>query len=201
YRHSTSSWSAFKLRPAKIQPAKPITKETTRQTKTNHQNQPPALPPRGLGRCPISKIVPLPYAVSRPIDLRRDAILWRPERPQWSMQMAAPGALESAGVGLAGELRSLIRVENPRTPLKLNGRRDVQGRNHPATPAQHFFLPSMVRRKRNDSFPVSIMCARSVIRSNSALHNRGFGNTVVHSEKGRFVVTMIAARSARSEIT
>src|ERR1022692_1826979 len=33
---STSSWSAFKLRPAKIQPAKPITKETTRQTKTNH---------------------------------------------------------------------------------------------------------------------------------------------------------------------
>src|ERR1035441_3768982 len=31
----------FKLRPAKIQPAKPITKETTRQTKTNHnQNQP-----------------------------------------------------------------------------------------------------------------------------------------------------------------
>src|ERR1039458_1327787 len=77
YRHSTSSWSAFKLRPAKIQPAKPITKETTRQTKTNHnqtktnhQNQPPALPPRGLGRCPISKTVPLPYAVSRPIDLR-----------------------------------------------------------------------------------------------------------------------------------
>src|ERR1022692_3315852 len=120
-----------------------MTKETTRQTKTNHnqtnhdqtktnhQNQPPALPPRGLGRCPISKTVPLPYAVSRPIDLRRDAILWRPERPQWSMQMAAPGALKSAGVGLAGELRSLIRVENPRTPLKLNGRRDVQGRTNP----------------------------------------------------------------------
>src|ERR1022692_3469370 len=44
--------------------------------------------------------------------------------------MAAPGALKSAGVGLAGELRSLIRVENPRTPLKLNGRRDVQGRTN-----------------------------------------------------------------------
>jgi hypothetical protein len=44
---------------------------------------------------------------------------------------------------------------------------------------------------------VSIMWARSVIRSNSALHNRGFGNTVVHSENGKFVVTMIAARSGR----
>src|ERR1019366_6808738 len=131
YRHSTSSWSAFKLRPAKIQPAKPITKETTRQTKTNHQNQPPALPPRGLGRCPISKIVPLPYAVSRPIDLRRDAILWRPERPQWSMQMAAPGALKSAGVGLAGNLHSLIRVKNPRPPFKQKGRGDAKGRTTP----------------------------------------------------------------------
>src|ERR1022692_2809565 len=120
-----------------------MTKETTRQTKTNHnqtnhdqtktnhQNQPPALPPRGLGRCPISKTVPLPYAVSRPIDLRRDAILWRPERPQWSMQMAAPGALKSAGVGLAGELRPLVGVKNPRPPLKLKGRGDVKGRTTP----------------------------------------------------------------------
>jgi len=52
-----------------------------------------------------------------------------------------------------------------------------------------------VRRKRNDSVPVSMMCARSVIRSNNALHDRGFGNTAVHSENGRFVVTMRAARS------
>jgi len=29
-----------------------------------------------------------------------------------------------------------------------------------------------------------MICARSVIRSNNALHNRGFGNTVVHSENG-----------------
>ena len=56
----------------------------------------------------------------------------------------------------------------------------------PAHPAQVFFLLSTVRRKRNDSVPVSMMCARSVIRSNNALHNRGFGNTVVHSENGRF---------------
>jgi len=38
------------------------------------------------------------------------------------------------------------------------------------------------------------------IRSSSALQSRGLGNTVVHSENGRFVVTMSAARSARSEI-
>src|ERR1039458_9718873 len=63
-----------------------------------------------------------------------------------------------------------------------------------------FFLLSIVRRKRNDSVPVSMICARSVIRSKSALHNRVFGNTVVHSENGRLVVTMIAVRSARSEI-
>ena len=71
----------------------------------------------------------------------------------------------------------------------------------PSQPAQAFFLLSTVRRKRNDSVPVSMMCARSVIRSSNALHNRGFGNTVVHSENGRFVVTMRTARSARSEIT
>ena len=68
-------------------------------------------------------------------------------------------------------------------------------------PVAHFFLLSIVRRKRKDSAPVSMICARSVIRSNSALHKRGFGNTVVHSENGRFVVTMSAALSARSEIT
>ena len=71
----------------------------------------------------------------------------------------------------------------------------------PASLRQRFFLPSMVRRNRNDSVPVSMMWARSVIRSSNALHSRGFGNTVVHSENGKFVVTTIAARSARSEIT
>src|ERR1035437_8752235 len=33
-----------------------------------------------------------------------------------------------------------------------------------------------------------MMCARSVTRSSSALHKRGFGNTFVHSENGKFVV-------------
>ena len=56
-------------------------------------------------------------------------------------------------------------------------------------------------RKRYDSVPVSMMCARSVIRSNNALQRRGLGNTCVHSENGRFVVTINAARSARSAIT
>jgi len=49
--------------------------------------------------------------------------------------------------------------------------------------------------------PVSLMWARSVMRSKSALHSRGLGITWVHSEKGRFVVRIIAARSARSAIT
>ena len=67
--------------------------------------------------------------------------------------------------------------------------------------AQRFLLLSSVRRKRKDSVPVSMMWARSVIRSSSALQSRGFGNTVVHSENGKFVVTIMAARSALSEIT
>ncbi len=46
-----------------------------------------------------------------------------------------------------------------------------------------------------------MMCARSVIRSSSALHSRALGITCVHSEKGRLVVTMTAAFSARSAIT
>jgi hypothetical protein len=66
---------------------------------------------------------------------------------------------------------------------------------------QRFLLLSSVRRKRKDSVPVSMMWARSVIRSSSALQSRGFGNTVVHSENGKLVVTIMAARSARSEIT
>ena len=47
---------------------------------------------------------------------------------------------------------------------------------------------------------VGMMCARSVTRSNSALHNRVLVNTCVHSENGKFVVMMIAAFSARSLI-
>ena len=46
-----------------------------------------------------------------------------------------------------------------------------------------------------------MMCARSVIRSSNALHKRGLGNTCVHSENGKFVVTIKVARSARSAIT
>ena len=40
-----------------------------------------------------------------------------------------------------------------------------------------------------------------MMRSNSALHSRGFGITCVHSENGKFVVTITAAFSARSAIT
>ena len=58
-------------------------------------------------------------------------------------------------------------------------------------PVQRFLLLSSVRRKRNDSVPVSMMWARSVIRSSSALQSRGFGNTVVHSENSKFVVTIM----------
>src|SRR5450432_1587134 len=87
-------------------------------------------------------------------------------------------------------------------PFRRNESRAGQKQTGPPPPrAQAFFLLSNVRRKRNDSVPVSIICARSVTRSSSALHNRGFGNTVVHSENGRFVVRITAARSARSEIT
>ena len=45
-----------------------------------------------------------------------------------------------------------------------------------------------------------MMCAWSVNRSNMALHNLAFGNIVVHSENGRFVVTITDALSARPEI-
>ena len=62
-------------------------------------------------------------------------------------------------------------------------------------------LPARVLLKRNDSVPVSMMCARSVSRSTSAWQSRGFGMTCPHSENGRLVVTMTAARSARSAIT
>src|ERR1700730_9541512 len=46
-----------------------------------------------------------------------------------------------------------------------------------------------------------MMWARSVMRSNTALHNRALGMTCVHSENGRLVVNNTAERSARSEIT
>ena len=67
----------------------------------------------------------------------------------------------------------------------------------------HAALRALARvlRKRNDSVPVSMMCARSVSRSISAWQSRGLGRTWVHSENGRLVVTMTAARSARSAMT
>ena len=46
-----------------------------------------------------------------------------------------------------------------------------------------------------------MMCARSVMRSRSALHSRAFGMTCVHLENGRFVVSSTTACSARSAIT
>src|SRR6516162_946947 len=63
---------------------------------------------------------------------------------------------------------------------------------HPLPP----FFFSSVLRKRYDSVPVSMMWAWSVSRSSIALHNRAFGNMVVHSENGKFVVTITAALSA-----
>src|SRR5271165_5369623 len=63
---------------------------------------------------------------------------------------------------------------------------------HPLPP----FFFSSVLRKRYESVPVSMMWAWSVSRSSMALHNRAFGNIVVHSENGRFVVTITAALSA-----
>jgi hypothetical protein len=42
------------------------------------------------------------------------------------------------------------------------------------------------------------MWARSVIRSNRALHRRVLGNTCVHSENGKFEVMISVARSAGS---
>ena len=55
-----------------------------------------------------------------------------------------------------------------------------------------------VRRKRYYSVPVSMICARSVKRSSRALQRRALGNADVHSEKGRLVVAITAAFSARS---
>jgi hypothetical protein len=52
-----------------------------------------------------------------------------------------------------------------------------------------------------DSVPVSRMCARSVMRSSSALQSLAFGITCVHSENGKLVVRTTAVLSARSAIT
>ena len=50
-------------------------------------------------------------------------------------------------------------------------------------------------------WPVSMMCAWSVMRSISALQRRVLGMTLVHSEKGKLVVRMTVAFSARSAMT
>ena len=63
------------------------------------------------------------------------------------------------------------------------------------------FLFSSVLRNRNDSFPVSMMWAWSVNLSTIALQSLALGNIVVHSENGRFVVKITAARSARPATT
>ncbi len=44
-----------------------------------------------------------------------------------------------------------------------------------------------------------MMCARSVTRSSNALHSRGFGNTCVHSENGKFVVTISVFRDHQKQ--
>ena len=60
---------------------------------------------------------------------------------------------------------------------------------------------SKVRRTRYESVPFSMMWARSVIRSSKALQRLGFGNTRVHSENQRLVVTLSGAGSALSAMT
>ena len=45
-------------------------------------------------------------------------------------------------------------------------------------------------RKRQDSLPVSMMCARWVMRSTTAFASRASGKTLVHSPNGRLVVTI-----------
>src|SRR5450755_497118 len=62
-------------------------------------------------------------------------------------------------------------------------------------------LRSSPWRKRQDSVPVSMMCALWVIRSTTAFASRASGNTLVHSPNGKFVVTIRLPRSLRSEMT
>ncbi len=56
-------------------------------------------------------------------------------------------------------------------------------------------------RKRQDSVPVSMMCARCVSRSTTAFASLGSLKTFVHSPNGRFVATISEPRSWRSERT
>jgi hypothetical protein len=68
----------------------------------------------------------------------------------------------------------------------------------------HYIVGEKLRspwRKRQDSLPVSMMCARWVSRSTTAFASLASGNTFVHSPNGRFVVTIIEARSLRSLMT
>jgi hypothetical protein len=67
--------------------------------------------------------------------------------------------------------------------------------------AAPFWVRASPWRKRQDSAPVSMMCARWVMRSTTAFARRASGNTLVHSPKGRLVVTIRLARSLRSEMT
>ena len=107
----------------------------------------------------------------------------------------------SAGIGFAAPAGVEPGDARRAAPFRRNGRRSGKTAAARRPVFQRFFLPSTVRRNRNDSVPVSMMCARSVMRSSRALQSRGLGNTVVHSENGKFVVTISAARSARSAIT
>ena len=56
-----------------------------------------------------------------------------------------------------------------------------------------FLLLSIVHLKRKDSSPRLDDVSAIGHPVQHALHSRGFGNTVVHSEKGKFVVTIKAA--------
>jgi hypothetical protein len=60
---------------------------------------------------------------------------------------------------------------------------------------------SRPRRRRQDSLPASMMCARWVSRSTTAFARRASEKTLVHSPNGRLVVTIRLARSLRSERT
>ena len=64
----------------------------------------------------------------------------------------------------------------------------------------HFIQPfSLTFAALPLSVPVSRMWARSVIRSNRALHRRVLGNTCVHSENGKFVDVVVDVQIAGGE--
>src|ERR1035437_1985420 len=115
-------------------------------------------------------------------------------------------SLESRGeIVAAKQIDGFLPVLNP---TALHHHRPAHGGLEPGSCLHHrvfhfswspslFFFRrlSSVLRNRYESLPVSIMCAWSVRRSSMALHKRAFGNTVVHSENGRFVVTITDAFS------